>query len=191
MRLSGPSPVPVPAALALNVAGGLLLSLAFPPAELWPLAFVALIPLLWSLRGSRPGRGALLGLVFGLAFFGATLYWIFLFGALAWFALTALSAASIAAVGAIAPSMLRVERPIRSAIGFAALWTAVDWIRDAFGHLKVIGVLESGLGLAEEAGVEEDHGVVEMDGSNDIAAFITAAKNGRVWDREPRLRTPK
>ena len=68
---------------------------------------------------------------------------------------------------------------------------AVDWIRDAFGHLKVIGVLESGLGLAEEAGVEEDHGVVEMDGSNDIAAFITAAKNGRVWDREPRLRTPK
>lgn len=132
MRLSGPSPVPFPAALALNVAGGLLLSLAFPPAELWPLAFVALIPLLWSLRGSRPGRGALLGLVFGLAFFGATLYWIFLFGALAWFALTALSAASIAAVGAIAPSMLRVERPIRSAIGFAALWTAVDWIRGMF-----------------------------------------------------------
>jgi len=132
LRLSGPSPVPFPAALALNVAGGLLLSLAFPPAELWPLAFVALIPLLWSLRGSRPGRGALLGLVFGLAFFGATLYWIFLFGALAWFALTALSAASIAAVGAIAPSMLRVERPIRSAIGFAALWTAVDWIRGMF-----------------------------------------------------------
>ncbi len=42
---------------------------------------------------------------------------------------------------------------------------AVDWIRDAFGHLKVIGVLESALGLAEEAGVEEDEGVVEMDGA--------------------------
>jgi hypothetical protein len=93
---------------------------------------VALIPLLWSLRGARPGRGALLGLVFGLAFFGATLYWIFLFGALAWFALTALSAASIAVVGAIGSSMLRDERPIRSAIGFAALWTAVDWIRGMF-----------------------------------------------------------
>jgi len=68
---------------------------------------------------------------------------------------------------------------------------AVDWIRDAFGHLKVIGVLESALGLAEEAGVEEDAGVVEMSGAKDIAAFITAAKNGRIWDREPRLRTPK
>ena len=30
-----------------------------------------------------------------------------------------------------------------------------------------------------------------MDGTKDIAAFITAAKNGRVWDREPRLRSPK
>jgi len=68
---------------------------------------------------------------------------------------------------------------------------AIDWIRDAFGHLKVIGVLETSLGLAEEAGVEEDEGVVEMDGTNDIAAFINTAKNGRVWDREPRLRTPK
>ena len=68
---------------------------------------------------------------------------------------------------------------------------AVDWIRDAFGHLKVIGVIDTALGLAEEAGVEEDEGVVEMDGTKDIAAFITAAKNGRVWDREPRLRTPK
>jgi catalase len=68
---------------------------------------------------------------------------------------------------------------------------AVDWIRDAFGHLKVIGVIDTALGLAEEAGVEEDEGVVEMDGTKDIAAFIMAAKNGRVWDREPRLRTPK
>ncbi len=132
MRLNGPPPVPFPAALALNVAGGLLLSLAFPPAELWPLAFVALIPFLWSLRGERPGRGAVLGLVFGLAFFGATLYWIFLFGALAWFALTTLSATSVAVVGAVGPSLLRGDRPIRSAIGFASLWTAVDWIRGMF-----------------------------------------------------------
>jgi apolipoprotein N-acyltransferase len=132
LRLSGPSPVPFPAALALNAAGGLLLALAFPPAEVWPLAFVAVIPLLWSLRGARPARGALFGLVFGLAFFGATLYWIFLFGTLAWIALTAMSATSIAVVGAIGPSLLRDEWPIRSAIGFAALWTMVDWIRGMF-----------------------------------------------------------
>jgi apolipoprotein N-acyltransferase len=146
LRLSGPSPIPFPAALALVVGGGLLLSLAFPPAELWPLAFVALIPLLLSLRGARPGRGAVLGLVFGFAFFGATLYWIFLFGALAWFALTALSATSIALVGAVGPSLLRDGRPIRSAIGFASLWTVVDWIR---GMFPLGGFTWGGLGISQ------------------------------------------
>ena len=46
-------------------------------------------------------------------------------------------------------------------------------------------------GSPKKPGVEEDEGVVEMDGTEDIAAFINAAKNGRVWDREPRLRSPK
>src|SRR5438093_992674 len=60
------------------------------------------------------------------------LYWILLFGALAWLALTTLSATSIALVGAVGPSLLREGRPIRSGIGFASLWTAVDWIRGMF-----------------------------------------------------------
>ena len=69
---------------------------------------------------------------------------------------------------------------------------AIDWIRDAFGHLKVIGVRRRRRsGLLEAPASKPDEGVVEMDGPKDIAAFITAAKNGRVWDREPRLRTPK
>ncbi len=74
------------------MAGGLGCSLAFPPAGLWPLAFVALVPFLWALRDARPRRRLLLGFVFGLAFFGATLYWILLFGELAWSALIVMSA---------------------------------------------------------------------------------------------------
>ena len=46
-------------------------------------------------------------------------------------------------------------------------------------------------GSPRKPGVEEDEGVVEMDGDERHRAFINAAKNGRVWDREPRLRTPK
>ena len=59
---------------------------------------------------------------------------------------------------------------------------AIDWIRDAFGHLKVIGVLDSSLGLAEEAGVEEDEGVVEMD-AEDIAGSSTRRNTPRVESR--------
>jgi catalase len=67
---------------------------------------------------------------------------------------------------------------------------AIDWIRDAFGHLKVIGLLESGRRLFARAGLEPDDGVIALSGPKDIAAFVTAAKNGRVWDREPTVRPP-
>ena len=65
---------------------------------------------------------------------------------------------------------------------------AVDWVRDAFGHLKVIGVVDAARPLLERAGVAPDEGVVAIRGVKDVAAFITAAKNGRVWDREPSVR---
>src|SRR6185436_16745439 len=68
---------------------------------------------------------------------------------------------------------------------------AIDWIRDAFGHLKVIGVIEAADALLERAGIEQDTGVIAIDGAKSVAPFITAAKNGRIWDREPTLRSPK
>ena len=116
----------------MSLASGLLLSLAFPPAEIWPIAFVAVGPLLWLLRDVRARRGFLLGLVFGIAFFGATLYWILRFGMLAWVALVLLSALSVALVGLLAPAVVRDGRPIRTALGLAALWTVVDWARGMF-----------------------------------------------------------
>jgi catalase len=65
---------------------------------------------------------------------------------------------------------------------------AIDWIRDAFGHLKVIGIVPGARSLLERAGVAADVGVISIAGPKDVAAFITAAKNGRVWGREPHVR---
>ena len=64
----------------------------------------------------------------------------------------------------------------------------INSFRDAFGHLKVIGLLDSGRRLFTRAGLQPDDGVIALGGPKDIAAFITAAKNGRVWDREPSVR---
>jgi apolipoprotein N-acyltransferase len=121
----------LPLALTLSIAGGLACSLAFPPAGLWPLAFVALIPLLWSLRDARPRRRLLLGFVFGLAFFGATLSWILLFGELAWSALIVMSAGFTAAFALLTVAVTRPGRPLVSAFGLAALWTVMEWLRTA------------------------------------------------------------
>ena len=68
---------------------------------------------------------------------------------------------------------------------------AVDWVRDAFGHLKVIGFTKAAQALLDAAGVRPDEGVVAVDGGKGVAGFINAAKGLRIWPREPTLRSPK
>lgn len=59
---------------------------------------------------------------------------------------------------------------------------AVQWVMDAFGHLKAIGANAAAQPLLDKAGVEADAGVT------DLAGFVDAAKQ-RYWDREPKVRT--
>ena len=66
---------------------------------------------------------------------------------------------------------------------------AVDWVKDAFGHLKVIGCTEQTDPLLKAAGVEEDKGVITFVDEKDLAKWIETAKKGRIWDREPKLRS--
>jgi len=121
--------VALPAALLLAAASGALMFLANPPVQFEPIAFVALVPLLWALRRSRPRRGWLLAFVFGAVYFGATLYWITLFGTLAWSSLSLASAGILGLAGLLTPLVWRDERPVRSVLGIAALWTVVEYLR--------------------------------------------------------------
>jgi catalase len=62
---------------------------------------------------------------------------------------------------------------------------AIDFVRDAFGHLKAIAVDKGGEALLKVANVGGDAGVVD---ANDKDAFIAAAMT-RQWDREKSVRT--
>ena len=62
---------------------------------------------------------------------------------------------------------------------------AIDFVRDAFGHLKAIGVDRGGQWLLKSALVENDAGIC---GISDTKAFIAAAKT-RQWIREASVRT--
>lgn len=62
---------------------------------------------------------------------------------------------------------------------------AIDFVRDAFGHLKAIAADKGGQSLLKTANVGQDAGVVD---ANDKEAFIAAAKT-RQWDREKSVRT--
>ncbi|MGZ4862852.1 MAG: catalase-related domain-containing protein, partial [Halobacteriota archaeon] len=66
----------------------------------------------------------------------------------------------------------------------------VDWVRNAFGHLKVIGHTAGVQPLFDRAGVELDQGIIELGGKESVRDFIKTAKKGRIWSREPKLRSP-
>ena len=58
------------------LSGGLMAS-ALPPLSLWPLAWVALVPLWWVVLGSAGGRAAAgYGLLWGMVYYGLSLVWI-------------------------------------------------------------------------------------------------------------------
>jgi catalase len=74
---------------------------------------------------------------------------------------------------------------ILSKDGCAALLkeaSAVQFVMDAFGHLKAIGHTPEAQPLLDKAGVVADAGVVALD-----EGFVTAAAT-RYWDREPGVR---
>ncbi len=62
---------------------------------------------------------------------------------------------------------------------------AVDWVRDAYGHLKAIAADAGAQQVLDAAGVEPDPGVLK---AADTKGFIKAAAT-RQWAREPGLRT--
>ncbi len=83
--------------------------------------------------------------------------------------------------------LLPSEAGVEMLLGEAA---AIDWVRDAFGHLKILGYNEASVPLLEAGGVPtEVEGVVPVDdGPDDFVA--KSASTLRVWDREPSVRSP-
>ena len=62
---------------------------------------------------------------------------------------------------------------------------ALDFVHDAFGHLKAIGVDKGGEALLKTAGINKDAGVMDIGA---LERFIAAAKT-RQWEREASVRT--
>ena len=70
---------------------------------------------------------------------------------------------------------------------------AVNWVRDAFGHLKAIGFTPEARPLLDKAGVEPGAklGVISLENGRGLDAFIAVAKKHKVWDREKLVNPPR
>lgn len=60
-----------------SLLSGLVLVAAFPTPDLWPLAWIAIVPFLISLYRLDTSRSFTAGLIFGLCFFFGTEYWVY------------------------------------------------------------------------------------------------------------------
>lgn len=125
--------------LPLITGAGLWLSLP-GGGEIWPLLFVALVPLLLAVRTESPGRAAVAGLIAGLAHFLSLLYWIVIvlgrYGGLPWFIslpallLLALYMSAYLVVFAVLARTLLQGLPAVLALWLVpALWVGLDWLR--------------------------------------------------------------
>ena len=66
---------------------------------------------------------------------------------------------------------------------------AVDWLRMAFAHLKIIGYTEDAAPLFKAANVNPsaDDGLVLIKGTR-VSDFLDGAKKHRIWEREVKVR---
>jgi apolipoprotein N-acyltransferase len=69
-------PVRLELAYPLSLATGLLYFVAFPGIDVWPLGFVALVPLFVALAGQRPKHGFWLGWTAGFGMTITGFYWL-------------------------------------------------------------------------------------------------------------------
>jgi apolipoprotein N-acyltransferase len=123
--------LPLSGALPLAAGGGLLLMLAFPGTDRWPLAPVGVAAVSLAVRGQRVRRAALVGLVAGLAFFLPHLHWSGIYvGWLPWIALATLEALFVALLGALLPFAWNVPGGrAGTVLATAGLWVGEEALR--------------------------------------------------------------
>ena len=121
------------------ILSGLLLTAAFPKSSFDGLAWLALLPLLWSLNGTAPKEAFRRGLIFGIAHFCSLLYWLvptmviyghlpalLSAGILFFFA----SVLSLVFVAPMTGSFVAAGRtPLRVLLFFPVMWVGFEYLR--------------------------------------------------------------
>lgn len=115
----------------LALLAGVAMWSAFPPRNWWFMAVISMGMLFLALAGPiRARAGALIGFVFGLAFFIPLLPWIGVYvGPLPWIALSIVLAVYSALFGVCAVLTMRLPCP---PVWFALSWVTLEALRSSF-----------------------------------------------------------
>jgi apolipoprotein N-acyltransferase len=122
---------------------GALLSLAFAPAGLWPLAILMPAALIWLWDGASPRRAAVLGFWFNFGTFSVGTYWLYIslrlighapvpLAVFLMLGLAAIMGAYHALLGWFVAKFLPARGAIRWLVGIPGAWLFIEWWRSWF-----------------------------------------------------------
>ena len=172
-KVATPRPLTTAGQWRLLAVWGVAMGLAFPRPNFWPLAYVALVPLLIvSLKGEKPWR------TIGVVYLASVIWWVIGLGWLikvtvpGWIVLAAYCAMFTAL---LAWAVRRVERTlaIPFCLSVPVLYTAVEWLR---GSILLGGFPWFHLGNSQPVWMIQ---IADL-GSFYAVGFVVAAVNG-LW----------
>jgi apolipoprotein N-acyltransferase len=122
---------------------GALLSLAFAPAGLWPLAILMPAALMWLWDGASPRRAAVLGFWFNFGTFSVGTYWLYIslrlighapvpLAVFLMLGLAAIMGAYHALLGWFVARFLPARGALRWLVGIPGAWLIIEWWRSWF-----------------------------------------------------------
>lgn len=130
-------PLPLWLAIPLAAAGGILLGLAFPAVGIWPLAFLGVFVMLWTLVGRGVWSSMLIGLMGGAFFWGPLIFWLTLYlGPVPWLGLAGIQTLWMVIASALIAAVLN-----RGPLVWKSLWQ----------RLLFVPLVVAGLWVAREA----------------------------------------
>ena len=120
------------------LASAVLVFLSFPPADLGPLAWFALIPLLYALGTARlPWQGGVTGLIYGGVFFGLFFSYIMRYGIFPLMLLALFQGLFFGLFGWLMVYLRPVKSVLLRSAGAAAAWTLIEYLRSHVGPLSL------------------------------------------------------
>lgn len=125
---SGPRLPALVLPIACGAAGGALLIFSFPRFNLFPLAWIALVPWLALLPRLTFKQALLSSLSLGFVFFAGLLYWVAIFGYLPWLLLALFQALFVVAAG-LGLWFCRGLSSIWRIAAAPSLWITFEWLR--------------------------------------------------------------
>lgn len=136
----------------LSILSGIMLLLAFPKFDIFPLAFVGLVPLLFAVKKEKNVfLAALFGFITGLIFLGGYVYWINILSKwaeswayLAWAAL-AVFQALYCMIFVVTYWFIKEKLPRYELILAPFAWVVIDWVRS----LGPYGITGGGLSYSQ------------------------------------------